>query len=82
MIYKIEGDSMLIAINRTDIQDISVNDTLQIKGIESLDYKWTDHDAEFIENNPDDDIFLKVKRTSNNQYSVIGIQLREHETQY
>jgi hypothetical protein len=81
MIYTIEGNTLLFAINRTEIMDISENDTIRITGIADFEYQWTDHDREFLENNPDDDIFLRVEKKGNS-FQVTGMQLREHEKQY
>ena len=75
MIYKIEGKTMLFAIDRTQIIDISVGDTLQINGLQGASHVWTEHDSEFMENNPDDDIFLQIERTAENKYKSVGIVL-------
>jgi hypothetical protein len=77
MTYQIDGNSMLFLINRADIIDISVNDILDVKGLPGAKHSWTEQDAEFVENNPDDDIFLEIERVSENQYKDKGIVLRQ-----
>lgn len=76
MTYQIEGNTMLFAIDRTQIMDIAVNDTLQVKGFPGASHQWTDHDREFVENNPDDEIFLQVERIGENKYKATGILLQ------
>jgi len=77
MIYKLEGDNMLFTIDRTKIIDISVNDKLEVKGFPGATHVWTEQDMEFIENNPDDDIYLQVERVSENKYRASGIMLKQ-----
>lgn len=75
MTYQIEGNSMLFAINRSQIIDISVNDTLQVIGFPGASHVWTEHDSQFVENNPDDEIFLQIERVAENKYVAKGILL-------
>lgn len=76
MTYQIEGNTLLFAIDRRQIVDIAVNDTIQVKGFPGASHVWTGHDMEFVENNPDDEIFLEVKRVGDNQYKAAGILLQ------
>lgn len=80
MTYNIEGKTMLFAIDRTQIIDIAVNDILEIDGFPGASYTWTDHDSELVENNPDDDIFLRIERIGENKYRTMGIILTVDES--
>ncbi|MFZ6014234.1 MAG: hypothetical protein ACOYXT_28085 [Bacteroidota bacterium] len=73
MIYSIDGNSMLFEIDRTKIIDISVGDTIDVKGFPGAVYNWTNHDSEFIENNPDNDIFLEIQRVAENKFKAVRI---------
>ena len=77
MTYKIDGNTLLFAIDRTQIIDISVNDVLQIQGFPGASHTWTEHDSEFIENNPDDEIYLQIERISENKFRSVGILLKQ-----
>ncbi|MGC1242814.1 MAG: hypothetical protein WA874_14580 [Chryseosolibacter sp.] len=74
MTYQLNGNSLLFAINRADILDISVNDIIAVEGFPGVNHVWTDHDSDFVENNPDDDIFLQVERKGD-QFKAAGIVL-------
>jgi hypothetical protein len=76
MTYRLNGNSFLFAIKRTEILDISVNDTIAVEGFAGVSYVWTEHDSEFVENNPDDDIFLQVERVDGNKFRGKGIVLK------
>lgn len=76
MVYKLEGNAFLFEIDRSKIIDISAGDTLEISGMPDLRYTWTLQDSEFVENNPDDDIFISVEKTKDNNFTAIGIRLR------
>ena len=76
MTYRLNGNSFLFAINRSEILDISVNDVIAVEGFPGVRYVWTTHDREFVENNPDDDIFLQVERTEGNKFNGRGIVLK------
>ncbi|HET9487438.1 MAG TPA: hypothetical protein VFO54_08390 [Chryseosolibacter sp.] len=76
MTYRLNGNTLLFAIKRTDILDISVNDVISVEGFPGVNYVWTEHDSEFVENNPDDDIFLQVERAEGNKFKGSGIVLK------
>jgi hypothetical protein len=76
MTYELKGDRMLLSIDRTDILDISVNDVITLNGWTGVKYVWTEHDAHFVENNPDDDLFLEMERVGN-KYKASGIVLKQ-----
>jgi hypothetical protein len=76
MTYRLNGNTLLFAINRADILDISVNDIISVEGFPGVNYVWTEHDSEFVENNPDDDIFLQVEREDGNRFKGSGIVLK------
>lgn len=75
MTYELDGNILLFPINRTDIVDISINDIISVKGFPGLQYAWTEHDSDFVENNPDDEIFLQVEREGN-RFKGVSILLR------
>jgi hypothetical protein len=76
MTYQLNGNRMLFAIKRTEILDISVNDVIAVEGFPGVKYVWTKHDEEFVENNPDDDIFLQIERVADSKYKATGILLK------
>ena len=76
MTYQLNGNTLLFAINRTEILDISVDDVLSVEGFPGASYVWTEQDSDFMENNPDDEIFLQLER-SGNKYKAAGIILKE-----
>lgn len=76
MTYQLNGDDLLFAINRTDIVDINEGDVIAVDGFTGVNYIWTNHDREFLENNPDDDIYLRVQRVDNNAFKAKGILLK------
>jgi hypothetical protein len=80
MVYQLEGKALMFEVDRSKIIDISPGDTISIKGMEGIEYTWTQQDTEFIENNPDDDIFILVEKQGENQYRAGGVQLRAVET--
>jgi hypothetical protein len=77
MIYQIAGKTMLFTLDRTEIIDISSGDILEIKGFPGARYEWTNHDMEFLENNPDDDLFLEVERVTDNAFRAARVVLKE-----
>lgn len=77
MTYELNGNSLLFALDRTQIVDISAGDLITVKGCPGVEYEWTNHDLEFLENNPDDDIYLQVERTGKDQFKATGILLKE-----
>lgn len=76
MTYELDGRNLLFPISRADILDISTNDVIQVKGFPGLQYVWTDHDGEFVENNPDDEIFLQIERLDDARFRGTGIVLK------
>lgn len=76
MTYELDGTNILFPIKRADILDISSGDVLSVKGFPGLQYTWTDHDTEFVENNPDDDIFLEIERVDGARFRGTGIVLK------
>jgi hypothetical protein len=80
MDYHLKGKAMMIEIERSQIIDISSGDTITIDSFPGVSYTWTQQDTEFIENNPDDDVFLLIEETADKNYKACGIQLRAVET--
>lgn len=76
MTYTLNGNSLLFAIDRTGIIDVAPGDIIQLNDFPGAEYTWTTHDSEFLENNPDDDIFLQVDRVGDNRYRATGIHLK------
>lgn len=76
MTYKLDGSKLLFAIDRARIVDISVDDVLTVDGFEGVQYKWTDHDRDFVENNPDADLFLEIEPDKSKGYRATGIILK------
>jgi hypothetical protein len=79
MIYTIKDSHILIPISRTQIIDITINDTLKADGFPGAEYTWTKHDRELIEGNPDDEIFLQIDRIDDNKFKASGILLNNYQ---
>jgi hypothetical protein len=79
MLYEIQSDTMMFEIDRTAIVDISVGDDLRPKGFSKGLYTWTQQDSQFMESNPDARVFLKVRKTTGNDYKGIGIMVIPEE---
>jgi hypothetical protein len=82
MVYKLEGNSIFFSIPRTAIIDISVGDVIEIKGFPGAQYVWTEQDADFFENNPEDDVYISVEKINEHLYKATDILLREEDRQY
>jgi hypothetical protein len=79
MVYSITGDAMLFAVNRSQIIDISPDDIIEISGLPGARYTWKHHDMEFLENNPDSHIFIRIERIGKNQYEATELLVHESE---
>jgi len=77
MTYELDGNNLLFALDRTQFVDISAGDIITVTGFPGVSYEWTSQDLEFLENNPDDDIFLQVERRENGEFKAKGIVLKE-----
>lgn len=76
MKYKLDGNSILFALNRPEIIDISPNDVLEVEGFPGARYVWTDHDTDFMENNPDDEMYLQIERRGPAHFEAKGVILK------
>ncbi len=76
MTYTLDGRKILFAIDRTRIVDISVDDVLTLDGFDGVKYVWTDHDADFFENNPDADVFLQLEKDASGSYKATEVILK------
>jgi hypothetical protein len=76
MTYSLNGNSLLFAIDRTEIIDISAGDTISVDGFPGVKHVWTEQDGDFVENNPDDEIFLQVQRLGEKDFKAGGILLK------
>lgn len=76
MKYTLSDNTMLLSLDRTQIIDITPGDVIGLEGFPGAEYTWTAQDSEFMENNPDDDIYLKLERIGENTYRANGILLR------
>ncbi len=74
MRYTIPGNTILCPIDRTHIIDIAVGDVLELREFPGASYEWTEQDSEFVENNPDDDIYLQLEK-EDGQFFITGIFL-------
>ena len=75
MVYEIESNTLLFEIDRTEIVDISVGDTVQAKDFPKGKYTWAKQDSQFLESNPDARLFLKIQKAADNTYKGIGIMI-------
>ena len=78
MTYELNSSHMLLTIDRIEIIDISVNDVLAAKAFPGAQYEWTEQDSDFVENNPDDDIFLEIEKLGEKGFKATGIILKEN----
>lgn len=78
MTYELDSSHMLLTIDRTEIIDISVNDVLAAKAFPGAHYQWTEQDSDFVENNPDDDIYLQIEKLGEKGFKATGILLKEN----
>jgi hypothetical protein len=76
MTYKLDGSKILFTLQRSDILDISPSDVISIEGFPDVSYVWTDHDSDFVENNPDADLFLQLERMDSDRYKATGLVLK------
>jgi hypothetical protein len=79
MVYSIKGDTLLFEVNRSQIIDISPGDTIEVAGLPGASYTWKNHDMEFLENNPDGNIFIRIERIDKNQYNAAKLLVHESE---
>lgn len=73
MTYSIKDKKIFLPVNRTHIIDIAPGDVLSVEGFAEASYTWTSQDAEFMENNPDDDIYLHLERSGPNHFRVVSV---------
>lgn len=76
MTYTLDGNKLLFAIDRTRIVDIAVDDILTLDGFDGVQYVWTDHDADFFENNPDAEVFLQLEQGPSGKYQATEVIVR------
>lgn len=76
MTYKLSGNDFLFLLDRTMILDISPGDVISLEDFPGATYEWTNHDGEFLENNPDDDIYLQVEKAGDHRYRATAITLK------
>lgn len=72
MVYEVDKPTILFGIKRSEIIDISVGDKIRMTAFGGIDYTWTQQDGNLVENNPYDDLFLRVERDGEN-YKATGI---------
>jgi hypothetical protein len=77
MTYQLNGNCLLFAISRAEILDISTGDLITLDGFTATGYTWKEQDSEFVENNPDDDIFLEMERQEDKTFKATRIVLKE-----
>ena len=76
MVYTVDSKRILCAVDRTKIIDISIGDTLQITALPKTNYVWKNQDSQFVENNPDKDIFIELEKTDSNNFHAVGIVVK------
>ncbi len=76
MTYKLDGNELLLTLKRAEILDISVKDVITVAGFPGVQYEWKDQDRDFVENNPDADIFLEIERKKDGEYKGCRILLK------
>ncbi len=77
MTYEIDNRELLVQIDRSNIIDINIGDTLAVEGM-STPYEWTAQDQQLLESNPDADILLRMERAEKQgSYLATGLVIRE-----
>jgi hypothetical protein len=72
MIYQVEDNTVLFELDRRKIADISPGDILKTSSFPG-EYIWTEHDAQFVESNPEAHLFLKIRKESGDEFQGLGI---------
>lgn len=72
MVYQVEDDTVLFELDRRQIADISPGDVLKTTSFPG-EYVWTEHDSQFVENNPEAHLFLKIQRSSESGFQGLGV---------
>ena len=75
MLYQIKSETLLIKIDRAMILDISTGDEISVEGLGGGKYRWKDQDSQFIESNPDAEIFLRIERSGEGVYTPESIEV-------
>lgn len=76
MVYQVKGGSILVKMDRALILDITEGDEISVEGLDVENYRWSPQDSQFVESNPDADIFLKFERTGEGAYRARSIEVR------
>ena len=76
MHYQVKSGTVLVRIDRALILDISNGDEITIDGLDVDSYKWREQDSQFVESNPDADIFLRLEKNREGSYRPRCIEVR------
>ncbi|RAW00099.1 hypothetical protein [Pseudochryseolinea flava] len=62
MKYQIEDNAVLFEVDRRQIADITPGDVLETEHFPGGAYTWTEQDSQFIESNPEANVYLRMER--------------------
>jgi hypothetical protein len=79
MKYQVQDDTILFEIDRRLIADITPGDVLETQGFPGGNYTWTGQDSQFMESNPEANVYLRLEKASGNNYVGKGILIMPTE---
>jgi len=82
MKYQINDDVILFEIDRREIADISPGDVLETRNFLGGSYTWTEQDSQFMESNPEANVYLRLERSSGERYTSQGILILPAEVNW
>lgn len=82
MKYQIEDSVVLCEVDRRQIADINPGDVLEISNFPGGSYAWTEQDSQFMESNPEANVYLRMERKSGDKYVGQGILILPAEVNW
>jgi hypothetical protein len=76
MVYQIESGSILLKIDRSLILDITPGDEIEVPGLSDKKYNWKHQDSQFLESNPDAEIFLMFNNAEAEKLRPVEIVIK------
>ena len=66
MKYQVQDNTILFEIDRRQIADIAPGDVLEAANFPGGTYTWTEQDSQFMESNPEANVYLRLAANSGN----------------
>jgi hypothetical protein len=79
MKYQVQDNTILFEIDRREIADITAGDILEASSFPGGSYTWTAQDSQFMESNPEANMYLRLEGTSGGGYVGKGILIMPTE---